>query len=346
MISRQRVLTALDHKQPDRAPVDYWAEPCVTERLLKDLALQDQDALLDYLNVDIRGLSAIEPPLRELPGGIRENFWGERWKKVDVLGTEEWFHVEGALGDAETIEDLERFDWPTPDRFDYGPLEKQCRRYEGYALRYGFGDTLERPSLVRGKEKFYCDMALRPEMAHFMIEKFTEFYCEDLTRALEATNGRIDMVLLLADLGTQNGLMFSKEMLDNFFVPYAARLFSIARQAGVKSLLHSCGSVREYIPELIEAGVDVLNPIQVGARGMVPAELKQDFGRELCFHGAIDIQQTLPRGTPDDVREEVRTRIGELGQDGGYIVCSTHNLQNDAPTENIVAMYDLDARSY
>ncbi len=346
MTPRERVLTALNHQQPDRAPIAYWAEPCVTERLLKDLQLKDRDALLDRFDVDIRVLSATEPPLRDLPGGIRENFWGERWKKVTVLGTEEWFHVEGGLAGAETIEDLQRFDWPSPDWFDYSPLKEQCQKYEGYALRYGFGDTLERPALVRGKEQFYCDMALRPEMVHFIIDKFAEFYCEDLTRALEATDGRIDMVLFLADLGTQNGLMLSKEMLDTFFVPYASKIFSIARQAGVKNLLHSCGSFRDYIPELIEAGVDILNPIQVGARDMVPKELKQEFGDKLCFHGAVDIQQTLRCGTPDDVREEVKTRVSELGHDGGYIVCSTHNLQNDAPTENILAMYDLDARGY
>ena len=346
MTSRQRVLTALDRRQPDRAPVDYWAEPCVTQRRLKDLRLKNQNELLEHLDVDIRVLSPTEPPLRESPEGIRQNFWGERRKQVNVLGTEEWFHIDGALAGAETIEDLERFDWPAPDCFDYSPLKEQLRKYEGYALRYGFADTLERPSLVRGKEQFYCDMALRPEMAHFVINKFTEFYCEDLRRALEATDGRIDMVLLLADLGTQNGLMFSKEMLDTFFTPYASKLFSIARSAGVMSLLHSCGSVRDYIPELITAGVDILNPIQVGARGMVPAELKQEFGDKLCSHGAVDIQHTLPRGTPEDVRAEVSTRVGQLGQDGGYIVCSTHNLQNDAPTENILAMYDLDARGY
>jgi uroporphyrinogen decarboxylase len=346
MKPRERVLTALNRQRPDRAPTDYWAEPCVTERLLRDLGLPDRDALLEHFEVDVRALSANEPPLRDLPGGIKENFWGERWQQVSVLGTEEWFHVAGALAEAETLEDLKRYDWPTPDLFDYSPLKEQLRKYRGYALRYGFGDNFERPSLVRGKEPFYCDLALRPDMAHFMIDKFTEFYCEDLTRALEATNGQIDMVLLLADLGTQQGLMFSKEMLNTFFVPYAARLFAIAKQAGVKSMLHSCGSVRDYIPELIEAGVDILNPIQVRARGMVPKELKQAFGHRLCFHGGVDIQRTLPRGTPEEVREEVRTRIGELGHDGGYIVCSTHNLQNDAPTENIAAMYDPDARSY
>jgi uroporphyrinogen decarboxylase len=301
---------------------------------------------VDHFEVDVRALSASEPPLRDLPEGIKENFWGERWQRVSVLGTEEWFHVAGALAGAETIEDLERYNWPTPDLFDYSPLKHQVEKYQGYALRYGFGDNFERPSLVRGKEQFYCDLALRPEMAHFMIDKFTEFYCEDLTRALEATNGQIDIVLLLADLGTQQGLMFSKQMLDTFFAPYAAKLFAIAKQADVKSMLHSCGSVRDYIPELIELGVDILNPIQVRAHGMVPAELKQAFGSRLCFHGGIDIQRTLPRGTREEVRQEVRTRVGELGHDGGYIVCSTHNLQNDAPTENIVAMYDVDARSY
>jgi uroporphyrinogen decarboxylase len=346
MTPRERVLTALNRQRPDRAPMDYWAEPCVTERLLSDLGLPERDALLDRFAVDVRALSAIEPPLRDLPGGMRENFWGERWQKVRVLGTDEWFHVTGALAEAETIEDLERYAWPTPDLFDYSPLKEQLQKYKGYALRYGFGDNFERPSLVRGKEQFYCDLALRPDMAHFIIDKFTEFYCEDLTRALEATNGQIDMVLLLADLGTQQGLMFSKEMLNTFFAPYAAKLFAIARQAGVKSMLHSCGSIRDYIPELIDAGVEILNPIQVRARGMVPSELKREFGKRLCFHGGVDIQRTLPRGTPGEVREEVRTRVGELGHDGGYIVCSTHNLQNDAPTENILAMYDVEARSY
>ena len=242
------------------------------------------------------------------------------------------------------MEDLERFHWPTPDLFDYSPLKQQVRKYSGYALRYGFGDIFERPALVRGKEQFYCDLALRPEIAHYLVEKFTSFYCEDLTRALEATDGQIDIVLLLADLGTQEGLMFSKTMLDTFFAPYAARFSAIARQAGVKSMLHSCGSVRDYIPELIAIGVDILNPIQVRAQRMVPRELKQEFGNRLCFHGGIDIQWTLPRSSPEQVRDEVRTRVHELGPDGGYIVCSTHNLQNDTPTENILAMYDVDSR--
>ena len=173
---------------------------------------------------------------------------------------------------------------------------------QAYALRYGFGDNFERPSLVRGKEQFYCDLALRPDMAHFMIDKFTEFYCEDLTRALEATDGQIDMVLLLADLGTQQGLMFSREMLDTFFAPYAARLFAIARQAGVKSMLHSCGSVRDYIPRTDRRSASKFSiRFRSELRAWCRRELKQEFGERLCFHGGVDIQRTLPRGTPEEV---------------------------------------------
>ncbi|HOL68013.1 MAG TPA: uroporphyrinogen decarboxylase family protein, partial [bacterium] len=118
------------------------------------------------------------------------------------------------------------------------------------------------------------------------------------------------------------------------------RYFSLIHQFGVRVLFHCCGAIRPMIPDLIEAGVDILNPIQVRARGMVPAELKREFGRFLCFHGGIDIQKTLPFGTPEEVRAEVRQRLRELGKDGGYILCSTHNLQKQTPVENVLAMYE------
>ena len=255
MTPRERVLTALDRQRPDRAPIDYWAEPCVTERLLRDLRLPDRDALLDHLAVDVRALSAVEPPLRELAGRHHRRISGvNAGRKSASWGLTSGFTSPVPWRMPRRWRIWSDIDWPTPDLFDYRPLEAQVQKYRHYALRYGFGDNFERPSLVRGKEQFYCDLALRPDMAHFLIDKFTEFYCEDLTRALEATDGQIDMVLLLADLGTQQGLMFSKEMLNTFFAPYAARLFAIAKQAGVKSMLHSCGSVRDYIPRADRGG--------------------------------------------------------------------------------------------
>lgn len=340
MTPKERVLAALSKKKPDRTPVDFWAEPIVEDRLLADLGLENQDSLLDRLEVDIRPLVPVEPPFKTISPGIRENFWGERWKKMEILGNEEWIHIPGALSKAKAMQDLERFNWPTPDIIDYSVLKDQADKHPEHALKYGFSDIFERPSLVRGIENFLCDLTERPEMAHYLIEKFTVFYSEDLTRALEAAGGRIDIYLSLTDLGTQSGPLISLKMFDAFVKPYLKRLFSIAHQAGVKTLFHTCGASRFFIPGLIEAGMDILNPIQVRASGMVPRELKAEFGDKICFHGGVDIQETLPKGSPQEVQAEVKTRIEELGRNGGYILCPTHNLQNDTPTRNILAMYD------
>lgn len=133
-------------------------------------------------------------------------------------------------------------------------------------------------------------------------------------------------------------------MFNTYIAPYIRRLFSIAHEANVKTVFHSCGAVRSFIPAFIDMGMDILNPIQVRAKGIVPQELKKEFGGRICFHGGIDIQETLPNGSPDDVKKEVRTRIEELGYNGGYILCATHNIQIDTPTENILAMYDVRLR--
>ncbi len=344
MLPRERVLTSLNGKKPDRTPVDFWAEPCVEERLLKDLKMGGTDELLDYMEVDIRSIWAGEPPYKYTADDKRENYWGERFQKVNHMGYEEWVHLPGALVEAETLKDLKKFDWPSPDWLDYGVLKEQVKKYKGYAIRYGFGDVFTRPCAARGIENFLCDLAIRPDMGQFIIDKFADFYAEDVTRALEATDGQIDILLLLSDLGTQNGPLISMDMFNTYVAPAIKKVFSPARSAGVKTLFHSCGAVRKFIPSLIDAGMDILNPIQVGAAGMVPPELKKEFGDRISFHGGIDVQSTLPNGTPEDVQNEVRQRIRELGHNGGYIICATHNLQIDTSTANIKAMYDVNIR--
>lgn len=344
MNSWERVFVALNKNKPDRVPVDFWAEPCVKERLLQDLGLKCLADILEYLNIDIRTLTPVEPAYKMLSQNTIENFWGERWKRVYHYGWEEWEHIQGALYGAKTLDDLKQFNWPTPDIIDYGVLKKQLEKYKGYAIKYGSSDIWERPCLVRGIEDFLCDMALRPEMAHFMIKKYTDFYCEDLTRALEVTKGQIDIYLTLSDVGTQVGPLISMDMFNIYIAPYVKRLFSIARAANVKTMFHSCGAVCSFIPAFIDMGMEILNPIQVRAKGMNPRKLKEEFGDRICFCGGIDIQKTLPQGSPDDVRKEVEKRIEELGYDGGYILSATHNIQIDTCTENILAMYDVNIR--
>jgi uroporphyrinogen decarboxylase len=253
-------------------------------------------------------------------------------------------HVWTPLWDARSLGDLEKHAWPTPDIFDYSVMAEQCQRYGGYAVMYEGADLFTRPCILRNMENVMLDMVERPEMAHYLFEKFTSFYVEDITRAVEATGGRIDLYCEWSDYGTQRGPLISVAMFREFIAPYLKRLVELCRASGVKFMAHSCGAIRTFIPELIAMGVDVLDPIQVTAAGMEPAGLKTDFGSKIAFHGGVSTQTTLPFGSPGDVREAVRLLVATLGAGGGYILASSHDISADTPPENIVAMYDPELR--
>ena len=194
-------------------------------------------------------------------------------------------------------------------------------------------------------ENVLLDMIERPDMAHYLIEKFTAFYCEDINRALEATNRGFDIYCEWSDFGTQRGLLISTRLFREFLAPYLKRMIDLCHSAGVKFMLHSCGAIRDLIDDFIALGVDILDPIQVAARGMEPAGLKRAFGERLAFHGGICTQRTLPFATPQDVRGEVLNRIATLGAGGGYILASSHDISADTPPANVVAMYDPELRA-
>ena len=342
MNSRQRVLTAIERRRPDRAPADYKADHRVNLRMFERLGVSDLDTLQDRLETDIRRIEPryVGPPDRQLPGGVVEDYWGIRSTTVQTAAGSDQMFVKSALADAQTLADFERHAWPWPDIFDYSVLAEACRRYPEHAVLFEGSDLFTRPCILRGMENVLLDMAERPELAHYLLEKFTAFYCEELTRALEATRGGLQLYCEWSDYGTQRGLLISVPMWREFAAPYLRRLIQVCHSGGVKFMLHSCGSVHKLVPEFIAIGVDVLDPIQVRAAGMDPAELKRRFGDQISFHGAVDIQRTLPFGTPDDVRREVIERVRTLGANGGYIIAPTHEIQPDAPTENILAMYE------
>lgn len=340
MTPRERVLTALSHRQPDRTPRDFWAEEPTWKRLCAHLGHDDRDRVLDDLGVDVRHLDLPTPAEQPREGGLYQNFWGERY----VYRPTPWGPMRedsrGALADARSFSELESFDWPTPDRFDYALLPPQCERWENHALIYGFADVWQRPALVRGWEGMFVDMVEQPEWAHFLSRKFTDFYKEDYTRAAEATGGRIDLYLVISDLGSQNGPLISPAMFRQFVAPYIKEMVDCIHGLGAKALYHSCGCIRPLIPELIRTGVDILDPIQPIRDDMSPERLKADFGDRLCFHGGIDMQHLLPHGTPEQVRAEVRRYCEVLGRDGGYILGPAHLFQPDVPPENILAVYE------
>ncbi len=343
MTPRERVLTALDHRKPDRTPRDSWAEEPTWQRLFAYVGHDDKSRLLDDLGIDVRHLELDGPPEQHIGEGVHQNFWGERYIYRQTAWGPMREDTRGALSDAQTIADLESFPWPTPDQFDHASLVKQCEQFDDYAILYGFADVWQRPGLVRGWEGMFLDMATWPEWPHFLSRKFTDFYKQDYTRAAEATGGRIDLYLLISDLGSQHGPLISVPMFREFVAPYLREMVEVIHGLGGKALFHSCGLIRPLIPELIEVGIDVLDPIQPVGPEMSPEQLNAEFGDRLSFHGGIDMQHLLPHGTAEEVRAEVRRYCDILGLGGGYILGPAHLFQLDVPPENILAMYQGDS---
>ncbi len=344
MTSRERVLAAVNRQTPDRTPRDFWAETPTMNRLYAHLGHRDEQRLLDDLGIDIARVEAVGPPEQTLPGGVIRNLWGEQY----VHNATEWGpmreDVPGALAGAICEADLEAFPWPTPDCFDYSGLPAACDRAGDRAILYGFADVWQRPGLVRGWEAFFLDMAERPDWCRALSQRFADFYVEDYTRAQEAAGGRIDLFLLISDLGSQNGPLISLPMFRRMVAPYLKRVIDRIHHLGARVMFHSCGGIAPFIPDLIELGVDILDPIQPVGPDMQPAALKARYGDRLCFHGGIDMQRLLPLGSPEEVAAEARRYCETLGAGGGYILAPAHLFQPDVPAANILAMYGLPAR--
>jgi uroporphyrinogen decarboxylase len=339
MTSRERVLRALRHEPTDRVPCDFWAEPPTWNRLLAHVGHMDKDRLLADLGVDVRHLAAPTVPERLVGEGVYENFWGERYTYQVTPWGPMREDVKGALAGAASLGELEAFAWPSPEVIDRSSLQEQCLRYEDYALVYGFADVWQRPALVRGWEEMFLDMAERPEWVHFLCRKFTDFYLEDYARAAEITRGRIDLYLLISDLGSQRGPLISRRMFQEFVAPYLKEMIDCIHHLGGQVLYHSCGAIERFIPDLIALGVDLLDPIQPAGPAMQPENLKAAFGDRLSFHGGIDMQKLLPHSTVAEVQAEVRRYREVLGAGGGYILGPSHLFQPDVPPENVFAVY-------
>lgn len=207
------------------------------------------------------------------------------------------------------------------------------------------GHILAAGQLLRGFENFMSDLVLAPELADALLTELVEGYCERANRLFPALNGLVDVILVNDDLGTQAGPMLSPELYRKQIKPYQRRLFAhLKRLSGLPLLFHSCGSVRWAIPDLIEVGIDALNPVQVSAAEMDSVALKRGFGRDITFWGGgCDTQHVLSRGTPVEVRDEVKRRIDAFAPGGGFVFCQVHNIQPEVPPENIVAMLEAAA---
>jgi uroporphyrinogen decarboxylase len=342
--SRERILTAARRGKPDRIPLDLWCTGEVRTALLQHFGVTTDKELWTSLHLDkIVGVGPryVGPPERKLPEGARQvPPW---WVTVRDMpyGTGTYGEiVDWPLKNATTIAELEAFQWPSADWYDFSGIAALCDTWPAHAIEGCYVAPFFWHNHIRGLEQSCIDLIAEPELTAYMLERITRYCWEYATRFFEAARGKIHITQVTDDYGSQHGLLISAESYRQWFKPIQKRFIDLAHQAGALVMHHDDGAIRPIIPDLIELGVDILNPIQHNCPGMELAGLQKDFGSRLCFHGGVDNQDVLPHGSVADVRREVRDCMTTLGAGGGYILAPCHNIQPVTPIENIVAMYE------
>ncbi|NOZ24430.1 MAG: hypothetical protein GXP25_25410, partial [Planctomycetes bacterium] len=313
MNSRERVELALAHKEPDRVPIDYWATSEINARLLEHFGFSSQEEILQEFNVDFRYIEGPryvgpEPTVRD--DGSVEDHWGVPRVKVEVGAGER----AGAYRDvldfplqhAKSLDEIKDYPkWPSPDWFDYECVGDQVAEARATGKIVAFmGDRMNRcaqlkPAMyLRGVEQILVDFVMNPDIAEYLFARIAEFYLEYARRTFEAAGDGIDIFFTGDDFGTQNGLFVSPDMWREFLMPGFRAFVELGKKHGCRVAHHTCGSVKQIIGDMIDCGLDILNPLQPDVADMDHAELKRLFGGRLTFHGSISIQRTLPFGTP------------------------------------------------
>ena len=275
--------------------------------------------------------------------GIATEIFGRRFKvQANDLGSYE--ENIPSLAAAESLAEIKAHRWPDPDWWDFKPVKsviREMNRTRPHHIRFRMGAVFELAWQLRGMENFLTEMAADPAIPIYMMERITDIIVEVTRRLLQEAGDDVDMVYFYDDVGSNLSLLISKKMWRALIRPWHEKLIAVAKRHNKQVMYHTDGAVRPVIPDLIEMGVDVLNPIQPGTAGMEAATLKRDFGSRISFHGGVDIVGLLPTGSPADVRRAARRLATELGQDGGYVMAGSHHIQCDTPLENILALYDL-----
>ena len=353
MTARDRVMAALAHTEPDRIPWDYWAAPEITERLMAHLRLPDTEALLRHLDVDLRtvaGPSYAGQEFRTHPDGTVDDLWGVRRRRMTVeRGGTRWPYKHVAQSPLEPMESAAEVDayphWPSPDWWDYSGVAEECSRHQGYAV-VNAGDRLDRTAqlkpmmYLRGMEQAYVDLRWNPEVVDAILAHIRGYFLEYNRRVFEAAAGRLDVLMMGDDFGTQSGPMMDMGTWRRFFKEGFHAYIELAHRYGIRVMHHTCGSVGELIPDFIDCGLDILQSLQPAAAGMDLARLKREFGKDLSFHGSIDIQHVLPHGNREEIRAMVRDRAAACRPGGGFIVCTAKNIKRDTRLENVLALLE------
>jgi uroporphyrinogen decarboxylase len=372
MTHRERILAAISHQQPDWVPLDLGStidssivvegyerlalrcgvEPKVELTNLMLRTVKVEEPVLKALDIDTRGVFMGAPdnsPARMVSDSEYIDLWG--CTRVRPEGGYYYDQLEFPLSGDISIRDLAGYAWPDPD--DPGwtrHLQSQLdwiRANTDCAAVVAVPAPMVHPTqYLRGFVDWYMDFIRDPKLLEALLDAVFEVNLQVCKNILSAVGDQADIILTADDLGTQNGPMVSHE----HFVKHLRGRFetyfgTIHDMTPAKILFHTCGSVASMMDDLIGAGVDILNPIQVSAKGMDPVELNRKYGGKVVFWGAMDTQRVLPHGTVQDVKNMVEERIEQLGESGGYVLSAVHNIQPDVPTDNVVAMFEH-AREY
>jgi uroporphyrinogen decarboxylase len=375
MNSRERLELALNHKEPDRVPSDlggtvlssvnhdlyrrlrkHLGLPKIEVRIadiVQQIAVVDDDVRhilkVDARDVAPRSSASFNIHIRhDMPDYMYfHDEWGIGWKMPKVNGLYyDMFH-HPLKGDIMTG-DIDRYPWPDPaDPVRFAGLRERARHaaeveQEGVVIGGLCAGIMEMVAWMRGFEDYFMDFAANTKLMEYFLDKLVELKMAYWEKALEAGGDYLSAVVEADDMAGQNRMLISLRTYRNIVKPRHKRLFDfIKSRTRAKIFFHSCGAVRQVIPDLIEAGIDILNPVQISAAGMDSAELKREFGRDLTFWGgAVDSQNVLQTGSVQEVKDDARRRINDLAPGGGFIFAPVHNIQCNVPPENVAAMWD------
>ena len=339
MNHKERVLSVFKEEKPDRFPMWFGGASETLENLKIFLDVASHEEVLEEIGIDFRTVRPeyAGPPLKTYDDGSWETFWGIR-RKGEHYGQA----ITHPLEQAENVEQVENYDWPNIEDWSFEHLEQEIEKYKEYAIIGGswapfFHDTAE----LMGFENMLIKMLEKPKIVEAVVDRCFRFYYNLSEKMFEMVGDRIDLFFVGNDFGAEKDLLFSPDLWRKFFKKRFKKLVDLGREYDIYFAIHSCGDISSIIPDLIEIGVDALNPIQISTKGMNPKRIFDKYGEELIFFGGIDVREILEKGTQEEVAKETRRIIDILGGYDRYITAPSHDyLLPEIPPENIVTMYE------
>jgi uroporphyrinogen decarboxylase len=357
MNNKQRVLNSINHVEVDRTPMMYRALPEVHSRLLKHFKLQDdiyknwQD-LMESMGFDLfsggNGIGKFTKFKPSYTGPLKINpidnnffftfgidsYFDEKANSINYYTNKEFAKLT-------SIDEMKKYSFPDPDDFDYNWYNPPVGIKDRHFLGTGTLNSIFIIALyLRGAEQLMIELLANKKLAKYYINRIGEFVFEFTKKIFEKNHMLLEFYALWDDMAMQQGLMISYNSFKEFFSPWYEKIFRLAKEYDLITYFHICGNANEIISDLIDIGVDILDPVQVSARGMQLDKLRRKFGQNICFHGGVDVQNLLPLKKPEDVRQYIEWAKNLFGNRGGIILGPSHDITTDTPLENILAIYN------